>query len=61
VNYRSTEQIVRSFVAVRRVWARQKACWRCIGCRSGEARRPEIRRFETLDDEAEGVRRASVS
>ena len=58
VNYRSTEQIVHSFVAVApHMGASNGTCWpsnwRPIAAKGQTV--PEIRPFETLDDEAEGV------
>jgi len=57
VNYRSTEQIVRSFVAVApRMGASKGMLALALDADRGDGpSRPEIRRFETLDDEAEGV------
>jgi superfamily I DNA/RNA helicase len=57
VNYRSTEQIVRSFVAIApRMGASKGMLALALVADRGEGPgRPEIRRFETLDDEAEGV------
>ncbi len=57
VNYRSTEQIVHSFVAVApRMGASKGMLALALDADRGDGpSRPEIRRFETLDDEAEGV------
>ena len=57
VNYRSTEQIVHSFVAVApHMGASKGMLTLALETDRGKGpNRPEIRRFETLDDEAEGV------
>ncbi|WP_461550078.1 3'-5' exonuclease [Sinorhizobium meliloti] len=57
VNYRSTEQIVRSFVAVApHMGASRGMLPLALEANQGRGPgRPELRRFETLDDEAEGV------
>ena len=57
INYRSTEQIVRSFVAVApRMGASQGMLTLALDSDRGVGpSRPEIRRFETLDDEAAGL------
>ncbi len=57
VNYRSTAQIVRTFVAVApHMGASKGMLTLALEADRGEGPgRPEIRRFETLDDEAEGV------
>ncbi|MGO7731577.1 ATP-dependent helicase [Rhizobium leguminosarum] len=57
VNYRSTEQIVRSFVAVApHMGASHGMLTLDLEADRGRGpSRPEIRRFETLDDEAEGI------
>ena len=57
VNYRSTDQIIRSFVAVApRMGASQGMLTLALEADRGAGRsRPEVRRFETLDDEAAGL------
>ena len=57
VNYRSTEQIVHSFVAAAPHMGASNGMLtlNLEAERSKGPNRPEIRRFETLDDEAEGV------
>ena len=57
VNYRSTEQIVYSFVAAAPHMGASNGMLtlNLEAERSKGPNRPEIRRFETLDDEAEGV------
>lgn len=57
INYRSTEQIVRSFVVVsQQMGASQGMLTLALEADRGEGpSSPEIRRFETPDDEAEGV------
>ena len=57
VNYRSTGQIVHSFVAAVPYMGASKGMLTLAleADRSKGPNRPEIRRFETLDDEAEGV------
>ena len=57
VNYRSTEEIVHSFVAVAPHMGASNGMLRLelAADRSGGSSHPELRRFETLNDEAEGV------
>ena len=57
VNYRSTEQIVQSFVAVAPHMGASNGMLslELAANRSGVSSHPELRRFETLNDEAEGV------
>lgn len=57
VNYRSIDQIVRSFVAVApHMGASRGMLPLALEANRGQGPgRPELRRFETLDDEAEGV------
>lgn len=57
VNYRSTEQIVHSFVAVAPHMGASNGMLslELKTDRSGRSNHPELRRFETLNDEAEGV------
>ena len=57
VNYRSTEQIVHGFVAVAPHMGASNGMLplQLEADRSKGTNRPEIRRFETLNDEAEGV------
>lgn len=57
VNYRSTEQIVRSFAAVApHMGASKDMLTFALEAQRGKGpNRPELRSFETLDDEVEGV------
>ena len=57
INYRSTDQIVRSFVAIApNMGASQGMLPLMLETDRGSGpSRPQIRRFETLDDEAEGI------
>lgn len=57
INYRSTEQIVRGFVAVApHMGASRGMLTLALESDRGQGpSHPEIRRFETLDDEAEGI------